>query len=666
MTIATLSEGDYQHQQDVNSNVDKSAFYTLDFEQLSIKETPENTAQVNRNSPPKNIYTNSTIVQKPDDTRSITPTQKENSDNNASSPTVGTPTLVHNSPHQSPSFQNLRPIQQQQQQQQRSPSAQHVRPMNYSPSLQDTRLQHSPSMQMRPNYNYNNNNLANRQPSTMYHPQQQQPQPQFQYRQGAPLPPQPTMMSHQGMPPQPPPSMSPQQHMNYNRPPPPPSHSYYQNYGPVRPMMQPPHNFNQMGPPPPPHAPSSIAPTDNSYLADSSLSVANSAGKRPKKSQYPPATKENLEMFRNEARNGDPRATLDLAKFLLEAANQLCMDEQDPKRTNKARENMITEAQKIVKKLAAHSGMGKQGFPEAQFFLANCYGTGSMGLQTDPEKAFALYIQGSKQNHPGCSFRAAVCYEVGAGTKRDKNHAIQFYRKAANLGDNVAMYKLGMILLKGFLSQPKNPREGISWLKRASQEADEDHPHALHELGLAFEKEGIPSVIPDLNYARELFTQAAQYGYAPSQFKLGLAYENGFLNCPVDPRRSIAWYSKAAEQGDVEAEFALSGWYLTGAEGVLPQSDNEAYLWARKAADRGNAKAEYAVGYYTETGTGVRQNLDEAKRWYMRAAAQNYRRAMQRLTELKYGGARPQQRRKHTRDEKNTSSNSKDSECTIM
>ncbi|KAG1058600.1 hypothetical protein G6F42_028606 [Rhizopus arrhizus] len=123
------------------------------------------------------------------------------------------------------------------------------------------------------------------------------------------------------------------------------------------------------------------------------------------------------------------------------------MDEKDPKRTKKARENMIMEAQKIVKKLATHSGMGKQGYPEAQFFLANCYGTGSMGLQTDPEKAFALYIQGSKQSHPGCTFRAAVCYEVGAGTKRDKNHAMQFYRKAANLGDNVAMYMLEKVFL---------------------------------------------------------------------------------------------------------------------------------------------------------------------------------------------------------------------------
>jgi hypothetical protein len=47
----------------------------------------------------------------------------------------------------------------------------------------------------------------------------------------------------------------------------------------------------------------------------------------------------------------------------------------------------------------------------------------------------------------------------------------------------------------------------------------------------------------------------------------------------------------------------------------------------------------------------------------MRAAAQNYRKATQRLTELKYG--RPQQRRvSHTRDGNHTSSNSKD--CTIM
>ncbi|KAL0082070.1 hypothetical protein F4703DRAFT_1739318 [Phycomyces blakesleeanus] len=408
-------------------------------------------------------------------------------------------------------------------------------------------------------------------------------------------------------------------------------------------------------------------PTDNNYMPDSSVAVAANAGKKAKVSNFPPVTLENIAKFREEARkNNDPRMLLDLAKYLLEAVPLVCVNDTDVKRAKKVREAMVLEAQKIVRKLATQGNFGKSGYAEAQFYLGNAYTGGLMGLPIDAEKAFGSYIQGSKQNHPGCTYRTAVCYEVGAGTKRDKSHAIQFFRKAANLGDPSAMYKLGMILIQGHIGQTKNPREGISWLKKAAAFADEDHPHALHELGIAYEKEGIPSVIPDVNYSRDLFTQAAQNGYAPSQFKLGLAYEHGYLNCPVDPRRSIAWYSKAAEQGNMEAALALSGWYLTGADGILQQSDSECYLWARKAADHGFSKAEYAVGYYTESGIGVRQHIDEAKKWYMRAAAQGNRRAMQRLTELKNNGAsRPQQRQNHTRGPNGVPA-SKDSDCSIM
>lgn len=76
------------------------------------------------------------------------------------------------------------------------------------------------------------------------------------------------------------------------------------------------------------------------------------------------------------------------------------------------------------------------------------------------------------------------------------------------------------------------------------------------------------------------------------------------------------------------------------AEGVLKQSDTEAYLWGRKAANKGLAKAEYAVGCewcdtagcaalvltrpdYTEIGIGVKQDIELAKRWYMRAASKS-------------------------------------------
>ena len=75
------------------------------------------------------------------------------------------------------------------------------------------------------------------------------------------------------------------------------------------------------------------------------------------------------------------------------------------------------------------------------------------------------------------------------------------------------------------MTTTNNEREGVTWLKRAAAAADEDHPEALHELAVVFEKGEVPSVIADEAYARDLFTKAAQLGYAPSQCKLGECFE---------------------------------------------------------------------------------------------------------------------------------------------
>lgn len=312
----------------------------------------------------------------------------------------------------------------------------------------------------------------------------------------------------------------------------------------------------------------------------------------------PPYTREFVEDYRNRMKvDPDPEAQFAFAKYLIEAAKKLGdeISSTDPRQGRKYRDSLLAESLRNVKKLAE----GKDPYADAQFFLANLYGTGQLGLQVDHEKAYYLYLMASKLNHPAATYRAAVCCELGAGTKRDPNRSVLFYRKAAALGDTAAMYKLALILLNGVMGHPRNPREALVWLRRAAVQADEDNPHALHELALLHERpnNGTGGVIPhDPIAAREYLTQAAQLGYAPAQFKLGSCHEFGTLGFPIDPRRSIAWYTRAAERGDAEAELALSGWYLTGSEGVLKQSDTEAYLWGRKAANKGLAKAEYAVG----------------------------------------------------------------------
>ncbi|KAG8959429.1 hypothetical protein FRC03_007993 [Tulasnella sp. 419] len=364
----------------------------------------------------------------------------------------------------------------------------------------------------------------------------------------------------------------------------------------------------------------------------------------------PPYTKEYVEQYRARIKaDPDPEAHYAYAKYLIDAARKIGADSPDEKAVRKYRENLIVEALKVMRKLATQG----EAYPEAQFFLANCHGTGMLGLQVDHERAYHMYLQAAKQEHPAASYRVAVCNEIGAGTKKDPNRAATFYRKAASLGDTAAMYKLGTILLHGNLGQEPNAREAIRWLRAAAEQADEDTPHALYTLAQLHEKPDNNIVPYDELYAKELYTKAGQLGHVPSQLKLGACYEYGNLGCPVDPRRSIAWYTKAAEKGDPEAELSLSGWYLTGSEGVLKQSDSEAYLWARRAANKGLPKAEYAVGYYAEVGIGVKQDMDLAKRWYMRAAAQGNKRAMARLTQIKREGLKQSHTARPTRQEAN-------------
>lgn len=367
--------------------------------------------------------------------------------------------------------------------------------------------------------------------------------------------------------------------------------------------------------------------SDQSRISlESQHSNAQQSAAQRRSSVPHPVTHDEINRLRKTWKDNpiDDATGLKLAKKLVEAASVLA-DENgtaDKRTRDKNKEKYVLEAHKIVKKLAQHQ------YGDAMFYLADCYGQGQLGLQVDTKEAFTLYQGAAKAGHAASAYRTAVCcemgHEEGGGTKRDPLKAVQWYRRAAALGDTPALYKMGMILLKGLLGQQKNQGEAINMLQRAANQADRDNPHALHELALIYEQpaNGNERVIPDEAYALQLFMQAADLGYKFSQFRLGQAYEYGLLGCPIEPRKSIGWYTKAAAQEEHQSELALSGWYLTGIEGVLQQSDTEAYLWARKAAcaEPPLPKALFAMGYFTEVGIGCPKSLEEAKRWYGRAA----------------------------------------------
>ena len=76
---------------------------------------------------------------------------------------------------------------------------------------------------------------------------------------------------------------------------------------------------------------------------------------------------------------------------------------------------------------------------------------------------------------------------------------------------------------------------------------------------------------------------------------------------PQDYTEANRWYLKAAEQGDVRAQYSLGYMYAKG-QGV-PQDYIEARRWYRKAAEQGNPEARRALKW-------LQTRPNTARRWH--------------------------------------------------
>jgi GAF domain-containing protein/Sel1 repeat-containing protein len=102
---------------------------------------------------------------------------------------------------------------------------------------------------------------------------------------------------------------------------------------------------------------------------------------------------------------------------------------------------------------------------------------------------------------------------------------------------------------------------------------------AQYEMALRYaDGEGVPQNYQD---AMAWFAKAAANGNDKAQWKLGLGYMKG-IGVPHDERKAVVWFKRAANQGDIRAQNALSDAYLNGRG--IPRDYVRAYTWAAIAA----------------------------------------------------------------------------------
>lgn len=305
-------------------------------------------------------------------------------------------------------------------------------------------------------------------------------------------------------------------------------------------------------------------------------------------------------------------------------------------------QRLVATAVPLVQHLAS---INHQSLPlfaaEAVYLRATLESSGAYPdrIPHNPRQAFRDFEAAARAGYAAAWFRLGRDYE----NFNDAVHAKDCFERGAKLGVESCVYRMGMAHLLGQLGLPPNPAAALPFLQRAATLASTTTPQPAYVYALLllgeFSAASLPtSLLPQLpiaqSEARRHLERAAYLGFAPAQYKLGHAYEFASPPFPFDALLSVQYYSLASQQGEVEADMALSKWFLCGAEGAFDKDESLAFTFAEKAARRGLPSAEFAMGYYKEVGVGGEKDIQESMKWYSLAAEHGNTDAVERIAAL--------------------------------
>ena len=117
--------------------------------------------------------------------------------------------------------------------------------------------------------------------------------------------------------------------------------------------------------------------------------------------------------------------------------------------------------------------------------------------------------------------------------------------------------------------------------------------------------------------AAEIFRQVADAGYSQGMFGLADMKMAG-KGIPLDVKGAVALYEAAAGLGNIPALFRLGTVYWAQGDNYRPEKSYECFV---KSAEAGFPPAYNCLGDCHFYGIGTPKNVDEAVRWFTKAAS---------------------------------------------
>ncbi|TKS76007.1 Protein sel-1 -like protein 1 [Collichthys lucidus] len=190
--------------------------------------------------------------------------------------------------------------------------------------------------------------------------------------------------------------------------------------------------------------------------------------------------------------------------------------------------------------------------------------------------------------------------------------AYDYFTQAANAGNTHAMAFLGKMYSEGSEFLPQNNETALQYFKKAS---DLGNPVGQSGLGMAYlYGRGVP-----VNYelALKYFQKAAEQGWVDGQLQLGTMYYNG-IGVKRDYKQALKFFNLASQAGHILAFYNLAQMHATGT-GVMRSCHTAVELF-KNVCERGRWSERLMTAY----GSFKEGETDAALVQYLLLAEQGY------------------------------------------
>lgn len=215
----------------------------------------------------------------------------------------------------------------------------------------------------------------------------------------------------------------------------------------------------------------------------------------------------------------------------------------------------------------------------------------------DKKKKFEAIKQAAESNgNKEIYYILGLCYDYTIGTLTDAKKAFEYYKKSAEMGLAVAQNTVGMKYLFGEGTE-KDQEKAFMWFLKS---AENNYLLAFDNLMYCC------SSSKDEIKAFEVLKQAAESNEEQNLCNLmGECYSKG-LGTPIDEKKAVEWYMKAAKMGDAESQYQIGLYYVDCLNYYL------ANTWFKRAAEQGHKEAqEYVTGERLEITTEKKSKVTD-------------------------------------------------------